>query len=61
MASEVERACYDHVSRYTTSAFLRLKLGTALTDRDVAPHVFESRREATDHVLGRFGEAAAIP
>ncbi len=54
MASEVEHACYDHVSRYTTSAFLRLKLGTALSQRDVAPHVFESHHEASDHVLSRF-------
>lgn len=61
MVSEVERACYEHVSRYTTSAFLRLKLGTALADRDVAPHVFESRREATDHLLGCFDEAAVVP
>jgi propionate CoA-transferase len=51
MASEVERDCYDRVSRYTTSAFLRLKLGSALSDRDVAPHVFESRHEAAEHVL----------
>src|SRR5437764_801420 len=33
-------------ARYTTSAFMRLKLGEALKDRDVAPHVFETRREA---------------
>jgi propionate CoA-transferase len=68
MASEVERDCYDHVSRYTTSAFLRLKLGSALTDRDVAPHVFESQREAADHVLKKsisaplraYGKSASI-
>jgi len=51
MAAEVERRCYDHVSRYTTSAFLRLKLGAALAERDVAPHVFENPHEATGYVL----------
>lgn len=59
MASDVERDCYDHVSRYTTSAFLRLKLGSALSDRDVAPHVFESRHEAADYVLEQFNPTDA--
>lgn len=51
MAAEVERRCYDHVSRYTASAFLRLKLGAALTERDIVPHVFESRHEAAGYLL----------
>jgi propionate CoA-transferase len=37
---------YDSVRRYSTSAFMRLKLGEALAARGVAPHVFESREEA---------------
>jgi len=37
---------YETASRYTTSAFMRLKLGAGLKDRDVAPHVFETRQEA---------------
>jgi propionate CoA-transferase len=37
---------YETASRYTTSAFMRLKLGAALSDRDLAPHVFETRAEA---------------
>ncbi len=48
---------YDHfyqgVTRYTTSAFLRLKLGEALSQRDVAPHIYESREEAS-RVLAKF-------
>jgi len=48
---------YDHyylgVTRYTTSAFLRLKLGEALAQRDVAPHIYESREEAS-RALSRF-------
>lgn len=38
---------YLGVTRYTTSSFMRLKLGHVLADRDVAPHIHESHREAT--------------
>jgi len=41
---------YETASRYTTSAFMRLKLGAGLKDRDVAPHVFETRREAQNEL-----------
>lgn len=37
---------YSGVTRYTTSAFLRVKLGDALMKRDVAPHIYESPQEA---------------
>ncbi len=37
---------YSGVSRYTTSGFLRMKLGEALEKRGVAPHIFESADEA---------------
>ena len=37
---------YSGVSRYTTSGFLRIKLGEALERRGVAPHIFESAAEA---------------
>jgi propionate CoA-transferase len=37
---------YSGVSRYTTSGFLRIKLGEALASRGVAPHIFESADEA---------------
>ena len=37
---------YSGVTRYTTSAFLRMKLGDALLKRRVAPHIYESREEA---------------
>ena len=37
---------YSGVSRYTTSGFLRIKLGQALESRGVAPHIFESADEA---------------
>ncbi|MFV0438259.1 MAG: acyl CoA:acetate/3-ketoacid CoA transferase [Desulfopila sp.] len=37
---------YSEVTRYTTSTFLRMKLGEALEKRQVAPHIFESDAEA---------------
>ena len=37
---------YDSVTRYTTSAFLRLKLAGQLTERGLSPHLYESRHEA---------------
>jgi propionate CoA-transferase len=51
MAADVERTCYDHVSRYTTSAFMRLKLGDALGRRNVAPHIFETSADAHQFVV----------
>ena len=46
------------VSRYTTSGFLRIKLGEALEKRGVAAHIFESAEEAQSdwrHVEGNAG------
>lgn len=37
---------YEGVTRYTTSTFLRMKLGESLEKRNVAPHIYESREEA---------------
>ena len=39
---------YSGVSRYTTSAFLRMKPGDALKRRSVAPYTYESREEARE-------------
>jgi propionate CoA-transferase len=41
---------YWGVTRYSTSGFLRLKLGDALTSRGVAPHIYESADEARKHL-----------
>ncbi len=46
MVRYMETHYYTTASRYTTSAFLRLKLGEALARRRVAPHIFETRDEA---------------
>jgi len=37
---------YSGVTRYTTSAFLRMKIGDALQKRNVASHIYESGAEA---------------
>ena len=37
---------YASVTRYTTSSFMRLKLSEHLSDRGLAPHIYESRQEA---------------
>ena len=46
MVSRLVDRFYSGVSRYTTSGFLRIKLGEALERRGVAPHIFESDQEA---------------
>ena len=42
---------FTRVSRYTTSAFLRMKLGDALEKRGVPPHIYESAQEGP-RILG---------
>ena len=41
---------YLGVTRFTTSAFMRAKLGDQLTSRGVAPHIFESEDDAKSAV-----------
>ena len=50
MVKRLEERFYTHVTRFSTSGFLRAKLGAALKRRDVAPHVYESADEALRHV-----------
>ena len=58
---------YTGVSRYTTSTFLRMKLGDALKKRDVAPYIFESRErragrwERTETSALRIGRHRGLP
>ena len=46
MVSRLVETRYSGASRYTTSSFLRMKLGDALSSRDVAPRIYESADEA---------------
>jgi propionate CoA-transferase len=45
MVRDLEESHYTKVSRYTTSAFMRIKLGQHLR-RTVRPHIFENRADA---------------
>ena len=50
---------YTTASRYTTSAFLRLKLGEALSRRRVKPHIFETRDDAQAFVAAHGRDAGS--
>ncbi|MCE4538976.1 acyl CoA:acetate/3-ketoacid CoA transferase [Pelomonas sp. P7] len=51
MVRDVVERYYLGVTRFTTSAFMRAKLGDALARRAVAPHIFESEAEARAELL----------
>ncbi len=55
MVRDVVDRFYSDVTRYTTSTFQRLKLGGALTQRRVAPYIYESEEEARAQLLGGDG------
>jgi propionate CoA-transferase len=48
---------YSSVTRYTTSGFVRAKLGEALARRSVAPHIYESADEARARLEELKGES----
>ncbi len=50
MVHDLVECYYSGVTRYTTSGFLRAKLGDALQNREVAPHIYESADEARVHL-----------
>jgi propionate CoA-transferase len=50
MVKDLVDRFYSGVTRYTTSGFLRVKLGDALQKRHVAPHIYESAEEAQHHL-----------
>jgi propionate CoA-transferase len=47
MVREVVQRYYVGVTRYTTSAFLRARLGDALREHDLAPQIYETADEAS--------------
>ena len=52
MITYLQQRYYTTASRYTTSAFMRLKLGASLAERSLAPDVFETLDEAQSNVVG---------
>ncbi len=64
MVKGVVQRYYWGVTRYTTSNFLRMKLGNALAERGLAPHIYESAEEAHHHLYdlapGTAADAARL-
>lgn len=59
MVQNLMQRHYSGVTRYTTSSFLRAKLGDALEQRGVAPYIHESAAEAEAHLRQLGGTPAA--
>ncbi|SAL02397.1 3-oxoadipate CoA-succinyl transferase subunit alpha [Caballeronia pedi] len=53
MVADLQARHYSTTTRYTTSAFMRAKLGEALFSRHAAAHVFETHAEATEFLRTR--------
>jgi propionate CoA-transferase len=49
---------YSGVTRYTTSSFLRAKLGKALDERGLAPYIYESAQEARQQLRAFEGKVS---
>ncbi|MDR6860133.1 propionate CoA-transferase [Variovorax guangxiensis] len=47
MVAELQAKHYTTATRYTTSAFMRMKLGASLPSRNAAAHIFETHSEAS--------------
>ena len=50
MVKDVVDRFYSNVTCYTTSTFMRMKVGEALQQRNVAPHIYESQADARQHL-----------
>ncbi len=55
----IEQDFYTSCTRYSTGAFLRMKLGKALEKRKVAPHLFESDKQARKALAKYMDERTA--
>jgi propionate CoA-transferase len=53
MVADLQAKHYTTATRYTTSAFMRLKLGAALPSRHASAHIFETHAEAVDFLRRR--------
>ena len=51
MVHDVVKRYYLGVTRYTTSSFMRAKLGASLAGRNVAPHIYETEEEALKNLV----------
>ena len=55
MVQDLTDQFYSRVTRYTTSGFLKVKLGDALSRRQLAPHIYLSAEEARAHLEEKQG------
>jgi propionate CoA-transferase len=53
MVGKLQSSYYSTATRYTTSAFMRMKLGAALPSRQAAAHVFETHAEVIEFLRRR--------
>ena len=53
MVADLQAKHYTTATRYTTSAFMRMKLGAALPSRQASAHIFETHAEAVDFLRRR--------
>ena len=58
MVQDVVERYYLGVTRYTTSSFMRAKLGTALAGRGAAPHIYETEQEARESLAAAMNNRA---
>jgi propionate CoA-transferase len=61
MVGYIQNRYYKSVSRYTTNAFMRLKLINALAERELGPDVFESSGEAQMSLISQGDKIAYRP
>ena len=54
MVFELVSEFYSDVTRYTTSSFLRMKLGTALDERGISNYIYERPGEASQVASARY-------
>ncbi len=50
LLTELEEKYYQTATRYSTSAFLRQKMGQDLKKRKISPHIFETQQEAAEYL-----------
>jgi propionate CoA-transferase len=61
LVRELMERYYERVTRYTSSAFLRLKLGAALQGHGVSPELFDTQRHALESLKRRRRTRTSSP
>jgi propionate CoA-transferase len=61
MVRQLQLKYYSSATRFTTSAFMRMKLDAAFCDLDTASHVCETHAQAADHVTSQLEDVVRGP